>query len=123
MESAPAAMPSLGDLRERIDRELAAGWALYVAERCGRIVGMLAIKAREAVLDQIFVLPSEQGCGVGTSLIDAAKRAMPAGFTLRMAAANRRAARFYTKSGLSALGEGRHPVSGVPVRCFGWKSR
>jgi GNAT superfamily N-acetyltransferase len=116
-------MPSLNDLRERINRELAAGWELYVAERNGRIVGMLAIKPLEAILDQIFVIPSDQSSGVGTCLLNFAKRAMPMGFTLRMALANRRAARFYEHSGLSVIREGAHPISGAPVQYLSWDGR
>jgi GNAT superfamily N-acetyltransferase len=121
MDAAPDAMPSLQDLRDRIDAELAAGWELHVAERGGRIVGMLALKRDEAVLDQIFVVPGEQRSGIGTALLAAAKGAMPGGFTLRMAAANERAARFYRAAGLNVSGAGTHPVSGIPVRFYEWK--
>ena len=121
MEAAASPMPSPADLRRRIDDELTAGWALYLAERGDRLIGMLALKPREAVLDQIFVLPGEQGKGVGTALLRAAKEALPAGFTLRMAAANRGAARFYERSGLQPIGEGTHPVSGDPVRFYRWE--
>lgn len=120
MDGAPFAVPALPVFRDRIDHELGAGWDLYIAERDARAVGMLAIKPAEAILDQIFVLPDQQGSGVGTELLNQAKRLMPNGFTLRMATANRRAARFYEHSGLSVVGEGTHPVSGVPVQYLGW---
>lgn len=120
MDGAPSEMPSLMDLRVRIDRELAAGWELYLAERNHSVVGMLAIKPHETAIDQIFVLTGEQGSGVGLRLLETAKRMMPDGFTLRMAAANGRAARFYERAGLRVIGEGNHPLSGAPVRYYAW---
>jgi GNAT superfamily N-acetyltransferase len=81
---------------------------------------MLALKPVDRVLDQIFVLPGEQSRGVGTRLLDGAKQAMPQGFTLRMALANRSAGRFYEHSGLHILRDGIHPISGIAVRYLRW---
>ena len=121
MDGAVSPMRSIDELRKRIDHELTAAWELQVALLDDRIVGMLAIKPSEAILDQIFVLPSEQAKGVGKFLLDAAKAAMPKGFTLRMALANRRAAGFYHHSGLILIGNGTHPISGAPVQYFRWE--
>jgi GNAT superfamily N-acetyltransferase len=120
MDAAATPMPTFQELRSRIDRELDAGWELYVAVRSERIIGMLALRTMDRVLDQIFVLPSEQFTGVGTRLLNEAKRAMPQGFTLRMALANERAGRFYERSGMKMLQDAIHPISGIPVRYFGW---
>ena len=120
MDGAGADVPTREALRRRIDAELRSGWNLQVALRRGRVVGMLATRPRDAVLDQLFVLPEEQGRGVGKALLDVAKRAMPGGFTLRMGASNRKAARFYEKQGMTALREGLHPSTGMPVRFYGW---
>lgn len=120
MDGEPADVPTLEAFRKRIDDELGSGWELRVAERGGRIAGMLALKRGEAVLDQIFVAPGDQRSGAGKALLDAAKREMPAGFTLRMAASNERAARFYEKGGLHSAGEGTHPRTGIPVRYYCW---
>jgi hypothetical protein len=81
---------------------------------------MLAFKRMDRVLDQIFVLPGERLNGVGSQLLSEAKRAMPNGFTLRMALANESAGRFYERSGMNILRDGIHPISGIPVRYFGW---
>lgn len=120
MDAAAVPMPSRQDLRERIDRELSNGWEIHVAERNGRAVGMLAVTPNTATLDQIFVLPKAERSGVGTALMEVAKGAMPGGFTLRMASANRRAASFYAAAGLQPAGDGIHPVSGVAVTFFRW---
>lgn len=122
MDGAAPAIPPIGVLRDRIDAELRSGWELHVAVRGGRIVGVLALKPAEAALDQIFVAPAEQGTGVGRALVAVAKREMPGGFTLRMAAANGMAARFYEKEGLSAAGDGLHPWTGIPVRYYRWSA-
>ena len=91
--------------------------------RDGRVVGMLALKPGDATLDQIFVSPKEQGRGIGRALLEVARRAMPGGFTLRMAASNRKARRFYEKEGMKALGGGVHPRTGIPVHFYGWNLR
>jgi GNAT superfamily N-acetyltransferase len=121
MDGAASPMPSRQQLRDRIDRELAAGWELFLAERGGHIMGMLALRPADAILDQIFVLPDQEASGIGTALMAMAKRRMPEGFSLRMAAANERAARFYERSGLVLSGNGIHPSSGVPVCYYSWK--
>lgn len=116
-------VPSPEALRSRIEVELQSGWELHIALRGQRPVGMLAVKKDEAILDQIFVLPAEQGKGVGAALMRVAKHAMPTGFKLRMAAANARARRFYEKEGLKWLGEGVHPWTSTPVHFYGWNVR
>lgn len=135
-DGAPRHMPSLLELRARIDTELASGWSLWVAERIAErigervaeglgedpgIVGMLALRTSEADLDQLFVLPAAQRRGVGTCLIERARQEMPAGFTLRTAAANRGARAFYEKSGLRLLSTGQHPRHAYAVCCYGWQ--
>jgi GNAT superfamily N-acetyltransferase len=112
-------LPSVDELRSRIDGELASGWVLTVAVRSGGVVGFLALKPRLGILDQLFVLPSAQGQGIGTALLDRAKREMPGGFRLRTAAANEKARRFYLRSGLSFIEEGIHPKNGTAVCHYG----
>ena len=120
MDGAAPDVPSREALRHRIDAELRSGWDFYIAVRGERVVGMLAAKPGAAILDQIFVSPGEQGKGVGRALLDVAKRVMPTGFTLRMAASNEKARRFYQKEGMKPLGEGIHPSTGIPVHFYGW---
>lgn len=116
-------LPTQDSMRSRINAELNSGWELFVAERAGQIIGMLALKLSANVLDQIFVLPEAQGSGVGAALMAHAKVMMPAGFTLRMAEANQQAADFYERSGLKQFGTGVHPNSGRPVRFYEWTVR
>ena len=121
MDGAAREVPPLAAMRERMDLELAAGWELHVAALGSRVVGMLAMKPRDAWLDQIFVATTEQRKGIGKALLDAAKDRMPDGFRLRMAASNMRAGRFYEKEGLMRLGPGLHPRTGIAVTFYGWK--
>lgn len=65
----------------------------------------------------------EQGNGVGRTMLQVAKRAMPDGFRLRVAASNRKAARFYEKEEMDRLRTGMHPWTGVPVIFYGWNLR
>ncbi|HWH17001.1 MAG TPA: GNAT family N-acetyltransferase [Allosphingosinicella sp.] len=113
-------VPPLEKLRSRVDAELRLGWDLYVAVRSERVVGMLAIKPSDALLDQIFVSPAEQGRGVGKALLDVAKAVMPMGFRLRMAASNEKARRFYEREGMAWTGNGIHPWTSIPVHFYGW---
>ncbi len=122
MDAAASQMPSIADLRARIDVEMGNGWQLFVAERGARVVGILAIKTEQAVLDQIFVHPVEQRSGVGSALMAKAQQLMPSGFTLRMAKSNIRAASFYERSGFKCEAEGLHP-SGWPVVFYRWHGR
>jgi GNAT superfamily N-acetyltransferase len=119
-EDAVSSLPSLRELRIRVDHEMAAGWVVTVALDGREIVGFLALKPALAVPDQIFILPTHQGRGVGRDLIEQAKQAMPGGFRLRTASTNRRARRFYSGAGLSLLEEGLHPRTGNPVCYYGW---
>ncbi|MBB5727929.1 putative acetyltransferase [Sphingomonas prati] len=113
-------VPPLELMRRRVAQEFKAGWQLYVALRADRVVGLLALKPVDAVLDQIFVVPNEQGKGVGRVLLEVAKRAMPTGFRLRMTATNERAGRFYEAEGLNFVDKGLHPSSGMPVHVYEW---
>lgn len=120
MDRSPGEVPPREILRQRVDAELGSGWALYVAARGPRIVGMLALLPGTATLDQLFVATAERGTGAGRALLNAAKQKLPAGFTLRMDAANERARRFYEAEGLEKTGEGVHPRTRIPVHHYAW---
>ncbi len=117
-----APLPPLQETRARVDHDLAGGWVLSVAESGDRLVGMLALRPDLGVLDQIFVAPDWLGRGVGRLMMDAAKAAMPNGFTLHTGLENRRAQRFYAASGLALLGDRPDPRTGEPVRFYAWRS-
>lgn len=118
----PPNMPSLSDLRARVDQELEAGWRLIVGVRESEIVGFMALKVEESILDQLFVCPSQIGTGLGATLLRQATLEMPDGFSLHTASTNRRARIFYERAGLSRVREGPHPRSGHPVTYYNWAS-
>ncbi|WP_374132065.1 N-acetyltransferase family protein [Sphingomonas sp. 28-62-20] len=116
-------MPSVDELRRRVDQEIAAGWKVTVAELNDAIVGFAAIKLKEAILDQIFVLPGQIGSGLGRALFDSCLDQMPEGFTLHTASSNEKARRFYEKAGMQVLQQDTHPRTGHPVTYYIWRSR
>jgi ribosomal protein S18 acetylase RimI-like enzyme len=119
----PPIMPTLLELRERVDIELEAGWKLTVAVSDREIVGILALRPATSVLDQLFVRPGSIGSGVGKILLLEAMNSMPDGFTLFTASTNHRARKFYEQGGLMFLSESPHPRTGHPVSYYGWKVR
>jgi GNAT superfamily N-acetyltransferase len=123
MGQAPDPMPPRHELRQRIDDELASGWELHIALCGDRPVGMLALRPADAILDQLFVLPSEQGRGVGKALLDLAKNRMPGGFTLHTPSSNRRAQQFYEREGLRLFDHDANPRTGETVNFYRWDAR
>lgn len=94
------------DLRffgERVARE----HEVFVALRQGLPVGVLALA--EGRVGQLYVDPPAQSRGVGTALLDLAKRRSPAGLSLFTHQANRRARAFYERRGFRAVGFGTSP--------------
>lgn len=116
-------VPNLDDpsrLKARIAENLATGWILEVASINGRIVGFLATVPETGVIDQLFVAPDVQRRGIGSALLDQAKRRLPNGFTLRTPLSNVAGHRFYERHGLRFLRDAPHPGTGIQVRYFGW---
>lgn len=116
----PPHMPTVCDLRQRVDTEMAAGWAVTVADRSGDVVGFAAIKTNDAILDQLFVQPDLIGGGIGRALLEHCMLAMPQGFTLHTSSSNDRARVFYEKAGLRFLRHDAHPRTEHPVSYYGW---
>jgi ribosomal protein S18 acetylase RimI-like enzyme len=106
--------------RERIHRELADGWHVMVASDAGQIIGFLATRPKEAVLDQLFIDPEAKGRGIGTALLKLAMTEMPDGFQLRAAEANRAACDFYESRGLRRSGVEPHPAFGHMTVVYVW---
>lgn len=99
----------LAELAERIPRELATRWSLYVATRGRDVVGMLAFTRAEKYLDELYVTESCCGQGIGKLLLDFAKAQLPTGFWLRTNVENLGARRFYAREGLAYVEDKPHP--------------
>ena len=116
--------PTLDDpstLPARIIASIENGWCLKVAVVDGHIVGLLATIPAQRILDQLFVAPDAQRQGIGAALLNEAKQQLVTGFTLRTPVTNVSGHRFYERHGLRVVKDTAHPITGAPVRCFGWK--
>jgi len=80
---------------------------VWVAVADDAPVGLVALRA--GFIDQLYVDPDAQGAGVGSALLDHAKRANPAGLALFTHQANTGARRFYERRGLRAVAFGVSP--------------
>jgi GNAT superfamily N-acetyltransferase len=100
------------DLRQRVDKELSAGWEVFVAEHEGVILGFVAVKRSDRCLDQLFITPDAKRQGIGKKLFDLARTAMPEGFWLRTAAENKEARAFYEAAGMTLDRTEPHPHHG-----------
>lgn len=119
----PPSMPSEDDLRRRLWRSAEQEWRLLIAVAGAEVIGMLALKMEQGILDQLFIRPSHFGTGLGTALLDRAKAELPLGFSLHTASTNARARKFYEREGMEFLREGRHPRTGHPVSYYEWAPR
>ncbi len=119
----PPVMPTLEELRRRVNEEIAAGWKVTVAEQNSAIVGFAAVKPNDAILDQLFVRPGHIGSGLGRALFKDCQDQMPEGFTLHTASSNETARRFYEKAGMQVWRQDSHPRTGHPVTYYVWNAR
>jgi ribosomal protein S18 acetylase RimI-like enzyme len=119
----PPVMPTMDELRRRVDEEIVAGWKVTVAEQNGTIAGFAAINLNQAILDQLFVRPGLIGGGLGRALFKDCQEQMPDGFTLHTASSNENARRFYEKAGMKVLRQDTHPRTGHPVTYYIWSVR
>lgn len=94
-------------------------WVAADAE--GSIVGMMALSAE--MLDQLYIAPSWTGRGIGSRLVDLAKRRRSAGLDLFTFQVNTNARRFYERRGFSQveLGDGSDNEEGQPDVRYAWR--
>jgi len=88
-------------------RVISVEYEIWLAEAEGRIVGMLARKGD--FVDQLFVHPDLQRCGVGTALLRKAAELSPGGLRLFTFQRNLPARSFYEKHGFRAVKFGVSP--------------
>ncbi len=99
----------LKELMERIPRERATRWELFVAADADTVVGMLAFTRSEKYLDELFIAETRRGQGIGKILLDFTKAQMSDGFWLRTNLENEGARRFYRREGLLHVADIPHP--------------
>ncbi|MGI9602622.1 MAG: GNAT family N-acetyltransferase [Acidimicrobiales bacterium] len=81
---------------------------LWVADRDGTLVGVLALQGDE--LDRLYIATEAQGQGVGSALLAHAKALSPDGLMLVTLERNTQARRFYEHHGFEAYAVGRSPA-------------
>ena len=113
--------PGRESLRARIPEEIAKGWTLYAAETAGEMTAMLAIRPRDAYLDQLWVAPAHQGRGTGRALLAFTRYKFPDEIWLRCVVENESAWRWYEREGFRLEGEETVPPSGLRMKVYRWK--
>jgi len=95
---------------------------VVVAEQEGRVVGFVALAERNFV-EHLYVDPGRLGEGIGSALLEDAKRRMPAGFRLWVFQQNERARRFYENRGLTVveLTDGSGNEEKTPDALYEWR--
>jgi ribosomal protein S18 acetylase RimI-like enzyme len=93
---------------------------VWVAERGGRVAGVLALEGNE--IDRLYVAPEAQGQRIGTALMAHAKSLHANGLTLVTHQRNTGARRFYERHGFRAreLGTSPPPENEPDVR-YAWE--
>ena len=120
------ALPYLPDLHtEDEDRAWVANVVLpyqevWIAEAGGRVVGVAALDGD--MLAQLYILPGEQGRGIGSALLTKAMARRPAGMRLYAFQRNTRARGFYEHRGFVAVefGDGSGNEEGEPDVLYQW---
>ncbi|MGJ4992995.1 GNAT family N-acetyltransferase [Bradyrhizobium sp. HKCCYLS3077] len=112
----------LGLLKQRVPREVAGGWSLYVADDGGTLAAMLAIQVERLYLDQLMISPSYQGRSLGRRLLAFTREILPDEIWLRCAEGNDKAWRWYEREGFVLEKTEVDPVHGRMMKYYRWKS-
>jgi ribosomal protein S18 acetylase RimI-like enzyme len=94
-------------------------WVASSAE--GSIVGMMALS--DEMLDELYLAPAWTGRGIGSQLVELAKRRRPAGLDLFTFQVNANARAFYERRGFVEvwLGDGSANEEGQPDVRYEWR--
>ncbi|BAM86084.1 hypothetical protein S58_00630 [Bradyrhizobium oligotrophicum S58] len=108
-------------LQERVPREVAGGWSLYVADDDGRLAAMLAINLPRLYLDQLMIAPAYQGRSLGRRLLAFTHELLPDEVWLRCAEGNEKAWRWYEREGFVLEKKEADPLHGRIMKYYRWK--
>jgi len=124
-----AAYPEL-DFAERLDwwrerwrTELVPSAQIVVADNNGVMIGFVTVDPPTCYLDQLVVAPEQWRAGIGSVLMDEAKRISPSGLDLHVNTDNTRAIRFYERHRFALSGADVNRISGKPVHRMSWRPR
>jgi GNAT superfamily N-acetyltransferase len=93
----PAPVHDDEDVRGYFASHVVGDCELWVADDDGRVVGILVLNGEW--VEQLYVDPDRWGLGIGSRLLDVAKRERPGGLQLWTFASNAGARRFYERHG------------------------
>ncbi|HKE78961.1 MAG TPA: GNAT family N-acetyltransferase [Solirubrobacteraceae bacterium] len=93
----PAPVHDDDEVRAYFAGHVVGNCELWLAEDAGAVVGVLVLGGDW--VDQLYVDPSRWGRGIGSALLDVAKRERPGGLRLWTFAGNSGARRFYERHG------------------------
>ena len=108
-------------VRDWVRDSLIPHYETWVAtDPAGQVVGLLALD--DLSLEQLYVLPAWQGCGLGSRLLEHAKQCRPGGLVLHAFQENHRARQFYEQRGfkLFSVSDGRDNDERQPDACYTW---
>ena len=88
------------EIRRWIDRVVIATMEVWLANSSERVVGLLVLD--DDWVDQLYVEPALTGHGIGSALLDVAKRERATGLRLWTFASNTGARRFYERHEFAA---------------------
>jgi GNAT superfamily N-acetyltransferase len=108
-------------VRDWIRDRLIPSGETWVATLDGAVVAMAVVRPGD--LDQLYVAPHAQGHGIGSALVDHAKRLSPTGLGLYTFQVNERARRFYGHHGFvaDAFGDGSGNEERQPDVHYQWR--
>ncbi len=102
------------ETRDWIDQVVLPNQVVWVAAREGRVIGFAALDG--TILEQLYVMPGEQGRGAGSALLEKVRELSPQELSLWTFQRNAPARAFYERRGFVAVeftdgsgNEGREP--------------
>jgi putative acetyltransferase len=107
-------------LKNLLERTTAEGGTIILAEDREGLLGFVLFDAKRAWLEQITLAPRAFGSGAAQALLGEAKAACPEKLGLDVNADNVRALAFYRNEGFVKTGEGKNPLSGLPIVVMEW---
>ncbi|CCD90920.1 conserved hypothetical protein [Bradyrhizobium sp. ORS 375] len=108
-------------LRDRVPREVAGGWSLYVMDDRGALAAMLAINIERLYLDQLMIAPAYQGRSLGRRLLGFTRELLPQEVWLRCAEGNEKAWHWYEREGFVLERREADPMHGRIMKYYRWK--
>ena len=118
----PEQRSSEAEYRDFFRNVVAKTTELWVAERDGSILGVLAMSGDS--VSRLYVDTPAQGEGVGSALLDRAKSMSPEGLRLVTLKRNEQARRFYERHDFAAYNHGRSPApENEPTVWYRWRGQ